>query len=836
MRFPLYSLLLATLIACCSLSANAKAANTTHLNRLNSRAVTPLDTLNLRDFGAIGNGVANDGPALQAALNSLAARGGGTLFVPAGSYALLTPVKRDFSNIAFISIRGPDPLPDGSTYPGRGLGLSSEFVIRVGAAQTALTISGAQTLSLQNIGFTGDVSVINDAQITLSIAGVASATVHACEFYGLASLVPGGAIVQAYDSSLVVEDSAFLGCATTSGYGTSVVQNILWKGITITRTRFVDYGARPNYYSKTTLAPPYSWISIGNAAPTDAASSRREAQLRDLFLDEGAFIGVTCDPLRFSQASAPINLVFISGLQMNVSNLGAGGLFIKMAERVLIEKSHFGWTHNADAAMQLSLVGEAILDQVECVDGSNRIRADAGTGRVTVVNSVYQYLDSLARSTVTLKTATLATDPVQYVRQQYLNALGREPDPSSYFYWASRILACDQDTVCADRVRSALADFFNNHPPASFTLYGWVMENDGRAVSGATVTITGSTELVTQTDSSGAYSLPNLPTGGSYTVTIARKNYTFNAPSRTIIAPTQDQLINFFGKIITYAISGRVMTSTGKALPKTNIIISGDSDAVAVSDSNGDYRFNNIRAEGNYLVSAERPNYDFEPHNATAIRGLASNLTINFTGTVYTYNIRGSTGMKGVSVTLTGDASANFLTSDDGSYSFDVSAEGNYTVTASKATYTFIPASYTFINLSGNKRADFTDATKLLLFSQSNSDAAVALGSVAFSSGPFSSITTTNLSLDHRRRIMLFALNLRLNPGETAAAITAQAEDSQHKLYALTVEYVGKVAPSTELTQVNIKLPDELANAGDAWISIKLHDQTSNKVRIKIVP
>ncbi|NGO66818.1 right-handed parallel beta-helix repeat-containing protein [Streptomyces boncukensis] len=47
-----------------------------------------------QDFGAVGNGVADDAPALQLALNSALDAGGGTIYVPAGIYRLATlPVR-----------------------------------------------------------------------------------------------------------------------------------------------------------------------------------------------------------------------------------------------------------------------------------------------------------------------------------------------------------------------------------------------------------------------------------------------------------------------------------------------------------------------------------------------------------------------------------------------------------------------------------------------------------------------------------------------------------------------------------------------------------------------
>ncbi|HEX8352419.1 MAG TPA: glycosyl hydrolase family 28-related protein, partial [Pyrinomonadaceae bacterium] len=59
-------------------------------SRRGSPAPGAAATLVLTDFGAAGDGVTDDGPALQAALDALAAAGGGTLLVPAGRYAIVT--------------------------------------------------------------------------------------------------------------------------------------------------------------------------------------------------------------------------------------------------------------------------------------------------------------------------------------------------------------------------------------------------------------------------------------------------------------------------------------------------------------------------------------------------------------------------------------------------------------------------------------------------------------------------------------------------------------------------------------------------------------------------
>ncbi|MEU4169431.1 glycosyl hydrolase family 28-related protein [Streptomyces sp. NPDC026665] len=51
-------------------------------------AESVLDWLNIRDYGAVGDGITNDAPAIQSAITAASAAGGGTLYVPAGRYLL----------------------------------------------------------------------------------------------------------------------------------------------------------------------------------------------------------------------------------------------------------------------------------------------------------------------------------------------------------------------------------------------------------------------------------------------------------------------------------------------------------------------------------------------------------------------------------------------------------------------------------------------------------------------------------------------------------------------------------------------------------------------------
>src|SRR6185295_4957603 len=151
--------------------------------------------------------------------------------------------------------------------------------------------------------------------------------------------------------------SKFLGCTGNSGTYTPVVENLQWRGITVTDTTFLDYGTRPDFFSKTGLAAPISWVNIGNAAPPTNVSPRREVVLRNVFMDEGGFWGLSSLPFRYTPQSAPIDLIYVTSLVMNVSNLNQFGHQLYDARQVFIEKSRYGWSRNATAAVALRNVG-----------------------------------------------------------------------------------------------------------------------------------------------------------------------------------------------------------------------------------------------------------------------------------------------------------------------------------------------------------------------------------------------------------------------------------------------------------------------------------------------
>lgn len=136
----------------------------------------------------------------------------------------------------------------------------------------------------------------------------------------------------------------------------------------------------------------------------------------------------------------------------------------------------------------------------------------------------------------------------------------------------------------------------------------------------------------------------------------------------------------------------------------------------------------------------------------------------------------------------------------------------------------------------------------------------VAYEAVTFRSEPFPVVSPYNWNADksnardQQTRVTLFAMNLSLLPGESANALTADAQDAAGNIYPLKVESLTnpkylRLQPSpgnpslqvpTEVTQgwlwaVTVRLSDSMTDAlGDVLVRLNLHGLSSNRVRVAI--
>jgi len=121
-----------------------------------------------------------------------------------------------------------------------------------------------------------------------------------------------------------------------------------------------------------------------------------------------------------------------------------------------------------------------------------------------------------------------------------------------------------------------------------------------------------------------------------------------------------------------------------------------------------------------------------------------------------------------------------------------------------------------------------------VLISDVNSTRAIALEPMALTREPFSITSSSSLyGNDNHTRVMLFALNLT---GANSSTVTVDAEDQFQHHYNLKVEYVGQVpgSESGQLSEVIVRLSDDLTNVGDVLMQLTYQGMTSNRVRIGI--
>lgn len=721
------------------------------LSSLTASAQT-VQIFNLTDYGAAGDGVIDDGPAFQSALDALADAGGGTLFVPAGLYLIKTPVIKDFSalNDGTVTIQGvpsdkePAPPTAGGHELAESLNLVSEIFPATGSTQSAFTITNLNTLVVEHLAFTGNESVITDAYITLNMSDITQARIFHCEFYGISTfgLVPGlggGNLIRAVRSDLTIEQLMVLGSTANSGAYAPIIENIDWKGFSISNSIFIDFGVR-SFFGKMGLGAPLSWINFAAVAPRTPESSRREVVIRDTFFDEGGWIGITAFGHLWGAPVDPIDLIYISGLKMNVSNLGTAGHQFYDVRNVLIENSHYGWSRNTGAAIDFYRTSNAILDRLTCIEKADRIRADDRTERLTVINSVYGGLDSQAQTTTEMQTAP-EDDPVQYVRQQFLSILGRQPDPAAHFYWSDLLIRCGNDNDCLAEQRAALSEYLENNPQTDFSMTGTVVDENGDPLSGVTITLSGSQSVVTLTNEQGNFHFNNLPTAGTYTVTANKRHYTFTSDSQTFVRPTGNVDVQFSARLNRYTIKGQVDKLLGG-------------------------------------------------------------------------------GVAGVTVKLIHLQSNTTTTDANGNYSFtDLPAGGNYTVVPVMKGWVFTPPSTRIDDLSEDRTANFFGRPLPQLLTVDHTDLALVIDSVSFITQPLSLFETLDFSDDGLARLTVFARNLERVKSPSQVGLTAQ--DPEHRVYPLLVEFVADVPGQSWLKQVNVRLSPNLGQG--KCVKLRLH-------------
>lgn len=173
----------------------------------------------------------------------------------------------------------------------------------------------------------------------------------------------------------------------------------------------------------------------------------------------------------------------------------------------------------------------------------------------------------------------------------------------------------------------------------------------------------------------------------------------------------------FISKLtMSHIISGQVLEGGAVPVSGAEVVLSdGISITSVFTENDGTYEFSHLLEGGSFTVSAAKPHFTMAPPSQS-FSNLNSNQTLNFIAT--TTNAPFSTisgqvtnngsALPGVTVTLSGSQSGIRTTDSNGNYSFELTNNGNYTVTLSVTGFAFSPPSQTFNNLSSSQTANFT--------------------------------------------------------------------------------------------------------------------------------
>lgn len=186
-------------------------------------------------------------------------------------------------------------------------------------------------------------------------------------------------------------------------------------------------------------------------------------------------------------------------------------------------------------------------------------------------------------------------------------------------------------------------------------------------------------------------------------------------------------------------------------------------------------------------------------------------------------------------VTITENVAPYSLAGDiNGAFNTANLSVGNHTITSTP---------YPLANLGGTPGPSTTISFTVIdqksvkpptLLTQGSSGDAIAFNAMTLVREPFALTTEQNLSSDKRTRVILFAVDFDQATGSLNSDIQIEAENPVLGTITLPIEHIGKTPSLEWLTQIRIVLPDELRNAGDVWIRVKLFGERSNQARLLI--
>ncbi|HEX8098143.1 MAG TPA: SBBP repeat-containing protein, partial [Pyrinomonadaceae bacterium] len=213
-------------------------------------------------------------------------------------------------------------------------------------------------------------------------------------------------------------------------------------------------------------------------------------------------------------------------------------------------------------------------------------------------------------------------------------------------------------------VASFVAKIDNSATTTTYTVSGRVTDENGNGLSAATVTLTGTQLVTTQTDAGGNYSFTELTPFGEYTLSAVKTGFAFTPYNQTLSNLSQSQTVNFTGKVVatTFTISGQISPGGTLTFPPSSVKVTLSLNGTPVgsqiiSGGFGAFAFGNLTPGGNYTVTPSSTNLSFTPASQT-FNNLSADRRADFSASerINIYNLIKdfkSLGVTNVTLTIT---------------------------------------------------------------------------------------------------------------------------------------------------------------------------------------
>ncbi len=149
------------------------------------------------------------------------------------------------------------------------------------------------------------------------------------------------------------------------------------------------------------------------------------------------------------------------------------------------------------------------------------------------------------------------------------------------------------------------------------SISGVVVDSNGDPMSGVSMSLTGTDSRTTETDSDGVFRFVNLTPNGNYNVSPKQVGYLFDEYNTNFVNITGEETVVFEGTQSNFQVSGQVVDGSGVGVSGVTVEIDGAAQNSVQTDSNGNYTFTDLPADGFYTVTPFDGVNAFTPNSAT---------------------------------------------------------------------------------------------------------------------------------------------------------------------------------------------------------------------------